>query len=155
MKRFHACCPSHAIPAVLPTGFPFACSRLWRIFRTALQDSRFAFHSSRIVTCSSSEMTSLPHGCIFQQYNIAHFEKTVTCPSSVVCIIFHYIFSSFIIHSDFLVKNMGRLFCNRQFACNYSAEEHFIRRHLGCAMRCITIAPSKFIEGLHVRTTIH
>ena len=38
------------LPAVSPTGFPFACSGLWRICRIALQDSRFAFHSSRIVT---------------------------------------------------------------------------------------------------------
>ena len=30
--------------------FPFARSGLWRIFWIALQDSRFAFHSSRIVT---------------------------------------------------------------------------------------------------------
>ena len=30
--------------------FPFARSELWRIFRIALQDPRFAFHSSRIVT---------------------------------------------------------------------------------------------------------
>ena len=38
------------LPAVSPTGFPFACSGLWRIFRIALQDSRFAFHTSRIAT---------------------------------------------------------------------------------------------------------
>ena len=30
--------------------FPFAHSGLWRIFRIVLQDSRFAFHSSHIVT---------------------------------------------------------------------------------------------------------
>ena len=38
------------LPAVSPTGFLFACSGLWRIFRIALQDSGFAFHSSCIVT---------------------------------------------------------------------------------------------------------
>ena len=40
------------LPDVSPTAFPFARSELWRIFRIALQDSMFTFHSSRIVTCA-------------------------------------------------------------------------------------------------------
>ena len=39
------------LPAVSPTGFA-ARSGLWRIFRIALHDSRFASHFSRIVTCA-------------------------------------------------------------------------------------------------------
>ena len=56
MKRFHACCPSHATQPCRKPDFPFARSVLWRMFRIALQDSWFAFHSSRIVKKLHSEL---------------------------------------------------------------------------------------------------
>ena len=49
MKHFHACCPSHATSLVANRIFR-SLTLDWRIFRISLQYSRYAFHSSRIVT---------------------------------------------------------------------------------------------------------
>ena len=65
MTRFNGCCPSHSTSRVAN-----------RIFRSlALGPGGFSYCSSRFTVrvsflphsdlCSSSEMTSLPHGCIF------------------------------------------------------------------------------------------
>ena len=59
MKRFHACCTS-------PTGF--SVRLLWALADFSDCSSRFTVRVSFLPQSdlySSSEMTSLPHGCIF------------------------------------------------------------------------------------------
>ena len=65
MKRFHACCPSHATSRVANR---ISVRSLWALADFSYCSSRFTVRVSFLPhndLCSSSEMTSLPHGYIF------------------------------------------------------------------------------------------
>ena len=58
------------LPAVSPTGFPFAEIRQAALADFSYCSSRFTFRVSFLPhsdLCSSSDMTSLPHVCIFSK----------------------------------------------------------------------------------------
>ena len=64
MKRFHACCPSHATSRVANR---ISVRLLWTLADFSYCFSRFTVRVSFLPhsdLCSSSEMASLPHGCI-------------------------------------------------------------------------------------------
>ena len=85
MKRFHALSFSRYQPCRQP-NFPFARSGLWQIFRIALRDSRFAFHSSCIATYAEVQIWRHSRtGVIFidvpsnrPEWDIARLENSLT-----------------------------------------------------------------------------
>ena len=77
MKRFHACCPSHATSRVANR---ISVRLLWALADFSYCSSRFTVRVSFLPhsdLCSSSEMTSLPHGCIFACYSDGNNTETV------------------------------------------------------------------------------
>ena len=65
MKRSHACCSSHATSCVASR---ISLRLLWALADISYCSSRFTVRVSFLPhsdLCLSSEMTSLPHGCIF------------------------------------------------------------------------------------------
>ena len=90
MERVHACCPSHACcssHAISPVANRISVRLLWALADFSDCSSRFPVCVSFLShsdLCSSSEMTSLPHGCIISFCTQTETSCRMPCPGDCV-----------------------------------------------------------------------